>query len=229
MNKKEQAWREYWRVYPSNPGGTALIVEHSETWWDGTAMWYSVGNYEYQSIDMTWIGGFPRLFTAMSHTTLFWEIFYCALIWPRRTRPIVLVIAVAVHGGIALTMGMMTFGFMMITANGIFIEPATVRRWLRLDASDAQSISDDAPESDISLPSVQSPETPAQQSEREAELAKREKQVRLGMKKLRSRRTKQKERERKFRERVKVLKERETKIKELVARRRARKNRDESS
>lgn len=98
-----------------------------QTWWDGTAIWYSVSNYEYQSLDMTWLSNYPRLFSAMTHVTLFWEIFYCALIWPRLTRPFVIAIAVAVHAGIALALGMITFGFMMIAANMIFISPVWVQ------------------------------------------------------------------------------------------------------
>ena len=105
-----------------------LSKARGQTWWDGTATWYSVGNYEYQSIDMTWLHRYPRLFSAMTHITLFWEIFYCALVWPRLTRPIVLTMAVLVHGGIALFLGMITFGTMMIGANMIFIEPELVQR-----------------------------------------------------------------------------------------------------
>jgi hypothetical protein len=99
-------------------------------WWDGTAMWYAVGNYEYQSMNMTWLADYPRLFTALTHVTLFWEVFYCALIWPRLTRPITLAVAVAVHGGIALFLGMITFGSMMIAANMIFVEPEVFRSLL---------------------------------------------------------------------------------------------------
>ena len=98
-----------------------------QTWWDGTAVWYSVSNYEYQSLDMTWLSGYPRVFSAMTHITLFWEIFYCALVWPRLTRPFVITLAVVVHAGIALALGMITFGIMMIAANMIFISPGWVQ------------------------------------------------------------------------------------------------------
>ena len=103
-----------------------LAKARGEAWWDGTAVWFAVGNYEYQSVDMTWMASYPSLFSALTHVTLFWEIFYCVLVWPRLTRPIVLLIAVAVHGGIALFLGMITFGTMMIVANMIFIQP----QWL---------------------------------------------------------------------------------------------------
>ncbi|MDB4476596.1 HTTM domain-containing protein [Rhodopirellula sp.] len=101
-----------------------------QTWWDGTAVWYSVSNYEYQSLDMTWLSGYPRLFSMMTHVTLFWELFYCALIWPRLTRPFVLAIAVFMHAGIAFGLGMITFGTMMIAANMIFISPEWVQHGL---------------------------------------------------------------------------------------------------
>ena len=116
-----------------------LSKARGQMWWDGTAMWYSVANYEYQSMDMTWIIEFPHLFTAMTHATLFWEIFYIALVWPRRTRPIALLTAITVHGGIAMFLGMITFGMMMIAANMIFVPPEF---WLRLAGRQGQSAAD---------------------------------------------------------------------------------------
>ena len=138
-----------------------LAKARGETWWDGTAMWYSVANYEYQSMDMTWIGDYPRVFTAMTHVTLFWEVFYCALIWPRMTRPIMLGIAVAVHGGIALFMGMITFGLMMIAANMIFVRPETLLRLI--------GRADPQPEIDSSSDQNQeSPQEPVRQADETA-------------------------------------------------------------
>ncbi|MFG0288550.1 MAG: hypothetical protein ACF8CQ_10260 [Rhodopirellula sp. JB044] len=113
-----------------------LAKARGQLWWDGTALWYAIGNYEYQSLDMTFMAAYPKFFTALTHVTLFWEIFYCALVWPRWTRPLTLAVAVAVHGGIALGLGMATFGLMMIAANGIFISPAVFRRWRGLDVID---------------------------------------------------------------------------------------------
>ena len=98
------------------------------SWWDGSAMWLAAANYEYQSVDLTWIAHYPVMLATLSHVTIFWETFYCALVWPRLTRPVVLAIAVMVHGGIAIFLGMITFGTMMIVANCIFIEPEWVRR-----------------------------------------------------------------------------------------------------
>lgn len=99
-------------------------------WWDGTAMWFSAASYEYQSIDLTWIGKWPVLGSIATHATLLWELLYVALVWPRATRPWVLAMAVCVHAGIAMFLGMITFGTMMIVANMVFLEPSWIR-WLR--------------------------------------------------------------------------------------------------
>jgi Vitamin K-dependent gamma-carboxylase len=105
-------------------GGLAKL--RGEMWWDGSAMWFSAVAYEYQSCDLTWLGRWPMAAAVMTHITVFWETFYCFLIWRPRLRPVMLGIALAVHGGIALFLGMITFGFMMIVANLSFVEPAWI-------------------------------------------------------------------------------------------------------
>jgi hypothetical protein len=101
-----------------------------DMWWDGRAVWFAIANYEYQSLDVTWLVHAPWLIALLSHITVFWETFYCVLIWPRATRPIWLALAVAVHGGIALFLGMITFGVAMIIANLAFIPPHVTERIL---------------------------------------------------------------------------------------------------
>jgi hypothetical protein len=94
-----------------------------ELWWDGSALWYALANLEYQSMPMTWLVRSPWLIALLSAVTMFWETFYCFLVWPRLTRPIALGMAVLIHGGIALFMGMITFGVAMIFANLAFVPP----------------------------------------------------------------------------------------------------------
>jgi hypothetical protein len=107
-----------------------LSKMRGDWWFDGSAMWYTLVNYEYQSLDMTWLGRYPFIIASLTAFTIFWETFYCALIWPRVTRPIALAAAFFVHGGIALALGMVTFGTSMIVANFAFIEPEFTRRLL---------------------------------------------------------------------------------------------------
>jgi len=96
-------------------------------WWDGTALWMAFGNMEYQSMDMTWLANYPILINLMSHVTVFWELSYSALVWPRLTRPVVLLLAIPLHLGIAICLGMITFGLVMLVGNMAFLPPAFVR------------------------------------------------------------------------------------------------------
>lgn len=113
---------------------TALAKMEGETWRAGTAIWWAYAIPEYQSINMTWLAKFetlgPIVIALATYVTVFWELFYCCLVWNRFARPIVIWLAVFIHGGIALTMGMITFGLAMIYANFAFLNPATVRRWV---------------------------------------------------------------------------------------------------
>ncbi len=105
--------------------GTAKLT--GPAWWDGTALWMALGNLEYQSLDMTWMADWPRLINLMTHVTVYWEIFYCALIWPRLTRPVMLLLAIPLHLGIAVCLGMVTFGLVMLFGNLAFVPPRLVR------------------------------------------------------------------------------------------------------
>lgn len=97
------------------------------TWWDGSALWYAFALKDYQSLDMTWTVHMPEVLALLTHLTLFWEVFYAVLIWPRLTRPVFLTMAVLVHLGIGMCLGMWTFGLAMIVGNMAFLYPEHVR------------------------------------------------------------------------------------------------------
>ncbi len=93
------------------------------SWWEGTALWGSVANGQYRTLDLTWMADHTWLVNLITLSTLFWEVSYAAIVWPRLTRPIALAMAVFVHLGIGLAMGMMEFGLAMIVANMAFAGP----------------------------------------------------------------------------------------------------------
>jgi hypothetical protein len=99
-----------------------------EQWFTGEASWLSFALTEYQSLDMTWMATHPWLLNLMTYVTVFWELSYCALVWPALTRPWVLLMAIFVHGGIVLFLGMPTFGLVMLIGNLAFVSPKTVRK-----------------------------------------------------------------------------------------------------
>ncbi|MAT72792.1 MAG: hypothetical protein CMJ58_25205 [Planctomycetaceae bacterium] len=100
------------------------------TWQLGTALWWGASITEYRSVSLLWLADWPKFAALLTHATVFWEIFYCCLVWNRFTKPLVLGMAFCVHGGIALFMGMITFGTAMIIANLSFLKPETVRKIL---------------------------------------------------------------------------------------------------
>lgn len=101
-----------------------------ETWWNGQAIWYSMASYEYQTLDMTWLANHMWFVSLMTLVTVAWEVSYPALVWPRLTRPFVLLLAIPLHIGIGICMGMMTFGLIMLIGNLAFVSPALIRRLL---------------------------------------------------------------------------------------------------
>ena len=102
-------------------GGIGKI--RGDLWWDGSAVWFAAATLEYQSVSLTWLVHHRWLIALLTHITVFWETFYPVLIWPRLTRPIFLALAVAVHGGIAIFLGMPTFGLAMLIGNLAFVSP----------------------------------------------------------------------------------------------------------
>ncbi len=97
------------------------------SWWEGTALWGAIANVQYRTLDLTGLARHPLVVNALTLATLFWEVGYAALVWPRLTRPLVLAMAAPVHLGIGLAMGMMEFGLAMLTANLAFVGADTFR------------------------------------------------------------------------------------------------------
>ncbi|MHC4880035.1 MAG: HTTM domain-containing protein [Planctomycetota bacterium] len=112
------------------------------TWWSGVAFWGAIANQEYQTVDLTELVHWPIVINVLTHLTLAWEISYPFLVWNRWLRPFVLAMAVAVHVGIGVCFGMLTFGSIMIVANLAFVSPALVLELAGLargDRSDANT------------------------------------------------------------------------------------------
>ncbi len=95
-----------------------------EYWWNGEAIWGAIANLEYQTIDLTFLAEHMWLVNIITFTALTWEVAYPFLVWPRLTRPLFVGMAMLVHLGIGLCMGMMTFGLIMAIANLAFVPPS---------------------------------------------------------------------------------------------------------
>ena len=99
-----------------------------QAWWNGEAIWMTLANEEYQSLDLTWLAWHPRLTEALTHGTVVWELSFWALVWRPRLRPYVLTVGTLMHIGIGAFLGMWTFGLAMTIAYVAFWEPGATSR-----------------------------------------------------------------------------------------------------
>lgn len=101
------------------------------SWWSGQALWYVLANPEYHAFPIEWLARWPVLGALLTQIVLYWELFFCALVWPPRLRPLVLAIAVPFHLGIAFGLRILPFGLGMLIACLAFVPPGFVRGLLR--------------------------------------------------------------------------------------------------
>jgi len=122
------------------------------SWWEGTALWGAIANDRYRTLDLRGLAGHPLVVNALTLVTLWWEVSYAALVWPRLTRRLCLALAVLVHLGIGLAMGMMEFGLAMIAANLAFVPASTLSSLLRPFTSRSTDSPDNPPGTPADLP-----------------------------------------------------------------------------
>ncbi|HEV3444597.1 MAG TPA: HTTM domain-containing protein, partial [Gemmataceae bacterium] len=106
-------------------------------WWNGTAVWSTLANFEFAPMQyesymiplrlltanrLVW----EVMMTSAGIFTLFFEITYTFLIWRPSTRWLILSMAVVLHGFIGIFMGLKTFSLMMLVMNMAFLRPQEV-------------------------------------------------------------------------------------------------------
>lgn len=107
-------------------------------WWNGTAVWMTLVNYEFSWVCHDWYAATMRFLTqhrwlweivvtGATIGTLVLEIGFPFLVWNRRLRWPMLLGALGLHLGIGLLMGLMTFSLMILTMALAFVPSETVR------------------------------------------------------------------------------------------------------
>lgn len=105
-------------------GAAGLAKVRGMSWWDGSAVLKTLGNAEFRPFDLTWILGLPGGLYSLNlatHLGLWTELLYPVLIWKPGFRRPMLVAAVVMHVGIALTLGLTEFSLAMIAGNLAFV------------------------------------------------------------------------------------------------------------
>jgi len=109
-------------------------------WWNGTATYYTMMIPEFAPVDMRWLANMDYTIVylvslAGTAFTLFFEIVFAFLIWNRWWRPILLFMAVMLHGAITLFMGLGSFGVAMLTGCMSFVPPDKMKWFLHVVAN----------------------------------------------------------------------------------------------
>jgi hypothetical protein len=118
--------------------GTAKL--QGSTWWDGTALWSCYANFVFAPMSNPWYREglvylakhrplWEVLMTASAAFTIGLELGFPCLVWTR-LRWLCVFSSILMHVGIAFTMGLTSFGMLMVCMVLAFAPPEYVRPWL---------------------------------------------------------------------------------------------------
>ncbi len=111
-------------------GMAGLAKLQGPAWVEGQAFAMLLGYAEFRPVDLTWLIAYPFLTMFMTHFALFLELLYPVLVWPKLLRPLVIIVTMGMHVGIALTMGLYEFAAAMIVGNLAFASGPWLRSFL---------------------------------------------------------------------------------------------------
>ncbi|OQW50857.1 MAG: hypothetical protein A4S09_11060 [Proteobacteria bacterium SG_bin7] len=108
-------------------GYTGMEKLKGAPWWEGTALWNVVANSQLALMDFSFVLRWPLVIIIGTYFTLIFEIYFPALVWPKKIRMWVLLAGVLLHIGIAITMGLVFFSAVMVASYILFLESNAVR------------------------------------------------------------------------------------------------------
>ncbi len=112
---------------------SGLAKLEGDRWLDGTAVYYATRfDAMHHLAGLDWTTASPAVVAGITFGVLSLEILYPALLWLRSTRRLTVALAVAMHVGIALKMGLVSFGLVMIAANALMLTDDDYRALARL-------------------------------------------------------------------------------------------------
>jgi hypothetical protein len=86
-------------------------------WWNGEILWRSLIMPGYSVADFYWLAYVPFLPMVMGWAVLALEIFYCVMVWPKRSRQYWIMATCLMHLGIAIFLKLHVFGILMCIPN----------------------------------------------------------------------------------------------------------------
>jgi hypothetical protein len=120
---------------------SGLSKLQGDLWWNGTAVWATMANYEFSPVRYALYSRFLYFLvqhrwlwevfvTGATAATLVFELTFACLVWIRQLRWTMLISAVLLHLGIAFFMGLVTFSTMMLILVMAFVPVEAVYRGL---------------------------------------------------------------------------------------------------
>lgn len=98
------------------------------SWWKGEALWFVFFNPQYAVFDFSWVAHYPFLLVLATYSSMLWEVYFPALVWVKSIRYPVLLFGVSLHVGIAVFMGLPTFGVLMMLLYLLFLQPQDAQK-----------------------------------------------------------------------------------------------------
>jgi len=94
---------------------------HSDVWFNGTAIYYILHLERFQSPLCDYIMNNGFIITISTYITVFFELFFCVMIWQKAFRKLFMIIGILLHLGIFFFMMLYDFQIFFITIYGFFI------------------------------------------------------------------------------------------------------------
>lgn len=112
-------------------GYTGLEKMKGPSWWDGTAVWAVLGNRQLMMFDSSWLREIPLVIVVATFSTLLFEVYFPVLVWLKVTRRWLLLFGVALHAGIAVSVGLVFFSVAMVSTYFVYIPPESLEEVFR--------------------------------------------------------------------------------------------------
>ncbi len=103
---------------------TGLQKLYGSKWTGGTALAYTMQLDSFSRANWSFLAENAVFVNTATYMTLFFEISFIYFVWPKKTRPFILALGVAMHAGIEVIMYVPMFSWVMVSTYLVFFEPS---------------------------------------------------------------------------------------------------------
>ncbi len=100
-----------------------------DDWWEGLGVWFAMTDWEFNFFPLEPFAASPYLLNVLGFGSVLFELAYPALIWHRRSRGPILLLAIGLHIGVAAVMGLWLFSAAMLVSHMAFAPASWLGRF----------------------------------------------------------------------------------------------------